>query len=85
MEQYYFNDGTSYYEPTKATGWLIATYIVALLGGWLAIVFGFRVYFAKVEVDGDKVPKYIQSHRTLGLIGGILGVVSLAIWKAVVI
>lgn len=60
-------------EGTKsATGWLIATYIFAALGGLLGVCFGLMVYRNK---------EYKQSHRTLGLIGMILAIISVFVWK----
>ena len=35
------------FEPEKATGWLIATYIFAALGGYLGIFLGFFVYLQR--------------------------------------
>jgi serine/threonine-protein kinase len=72
------------YEPKSATGWLVAIYIFAVLGGWLGVAFGISVYNNKVEfVDGKKMPKYKQSHRTAALIGAILSGVSMIIWITV--
>jgi serine/threonine-protein kinase len=79
------------YEPKPATGWLVAIYLFAVLGGWLGIVFvvlgglgigfGISVYSQKVEfADGRKVPKYKESHRTAALYGAILSVISMFIW-----
>ena len=56
----------------SATGWLIAIYIFASLGGWLGLVLGIYVYRNK---------KYKSSHRTLGLIGAILAILSIFLWK----
>lgn len=56
----------------SATGWLIAIYIFAILGGLLGIAFGIMVYRNK---------KYKESHRTLGLVGAILATISLLIWR----
>ena len=56
----------------SATGWLIATYIFALLGGFLGIIIGIIVYRDK---------EYKSSHRTLGLVGAILAIFSMIFWK----
>lgn len=70
------------YEPVKATGWLIATFIFVLTGGLFAVIFGFSVYNSKVKLsDGSKEHKYIDSHRQLGLLGGILGIISFVVWQ----
>lgn len=70
------------YEPEDATGWLIAAYIFAILGGLLGIVFGLTVYTQKVSfTNGEKVHKYKDSHRQLGLVAAILAGVSMFIWK----
>jgi serine/threonine-protein kinase len=69
-------------EGQSATGWLVAIYIFAALGGLLGLAFGITVYKAKVNLpDGQKVHKYKQSHRTAALIGAILSGVSMIIWK----
>lgn len=75
------------FEPEKATGWLIATYIFAALGGYLGIFLGFFVYFAKVHIydeeydDYYKEYRFIETHRMWGLIGGILAIISVIFWK----
>lgn len=56
----------------SATGWLIATYIFAILGGYLGIILGILVYRDK---------KYKESHRKLGLIGMILAIISIFTWN----
>jgi hypothetical protein len=66
-----------------ATGLLIATYVFGLLGGFLGIICGFHVYASKLILpDGTRVHKFKKSHRLAGLMGGILGIVSLVCWKA---
>lgn len=68
----------------NATGWLIAVYIFAALGGFLGIIFGIMVYNDKVVLgDGTKVHKYKQSHRMLGLVGVVLSIISVFVWKFV--
>ena len=59
-------------EKESATGLLIATYIFAILGGMLGVIFGIMVF---------KDKKYKDSHRTLGIIGTILAIISMFIWK----
>lgn len=81
MTPNYYNQGPVFYTPSKATGWLVATYICALMGGLLAIAFGLTVFSSKVYADGYRVPKYIKSHRVFGLIGAILGAVSAIVWR----
>jgi serine/threonine-protein kinase len=73
------------YEPKPATGWLIAIYIFAVLGGLLGIALGILIYNDKVQfADGKKTPRYKQSHRTAALIGAILSGVSIIIWITVI-
>lgn len=70
------------YEEQEATGWLIAAYVFAVLGGLLGIVFGVTVHNAKVMLpDGDKVYKYKSSHRDLGLVAAVLAGISMIIWN----
>ena len=60
----------------SATGMLIATYIFALLGGLLGIIFGIIVY---------KNKKYLPSHRKLALVGAVLAGISAIIWNVVAV
>ena len=69
------------YEPEDATGWLIAAYVLAILGGLLGIVIGIMVYNQKIIVNGEKEYKYKQSHRQFGLGAAILAVISIIIWN----
>lgn len=73
-------NGIDYNKP--ATTWLIFTYIFVITGGLLAIVFGIHVYKSMVpDENGEKVYKYKDAHRKLGLVGAILGAVSGIIWR----
>lgn len=78
-----------YYQEKSATGWLIATYICAILGGLFGLVIGLYVYRAtEIIIDPNtnqyrKVKKYKESHRTLGLVGAILAAVSIICWRIV--
>lgn len=56
----------------SATGWLIATFIFAILGGLLGLAFGIVVYRNR---------EYKDTHRKLGLLGAILSAISFAVWK----
>lgn len=68
------------YEPQSATGWLVASFVFAVLGGWLGIVLGIIVFSKKVEDDnGDKVYKYKNSHRKLGLVAVVIAVISMLV------
>ena len=69
------------YEPEDATGWLIAAYVFAILGGLFGIAFGIMVYNQKIIVNGEKEYKYKESHRQLGLGAAILAVISIIIWN----
>lgn len=70
------------YEPEEATGWLVAAYIFAVLGGLLGIAFGIMIYNQKtILINGTKVYKYKDSHRQLGLLAAILSGISMFIWK----
>lgn len=77
------NPSTEYqYEPDEATGWLIAAYIFALLGGFFGIAFGYVVWHDKVKLsNGEKVYKYKDSHRYMGLGAMILAIISIFVWK----
>ena len=76
-----------YYEEKSATGWLIAAYICAILGGLFGLIIGLHVYRAtETRLDPNtnqiyKVKKYKESHRTLGLVAAILAIVSIFFWK----
>ena len=70
------------YLPENATGLLIATYIFAILGGLLGIAFGIIIYTKKIVLtNGEKVYKYKDSHRQLGLIAAIIAVISMFVWN----
>lgn len=70
-------DETSLYIEKDATGWLIAAFTFAVLGGLLGLVFGLTVYNSKIQyTDGRKVPKYKKDHRTLGLAAAVLSCIS---------
>lgn len=76
------DDDITVYEPEDATGWLVAAYIFAILGGLLGIAFGVMIYNQKVIIaNGEKVHKYKDSHRQLGLVAAILAGISMFIWK----
>ena len=69
-------------EGKNATGWLIAIYFFAILGGLLGLFFGLIVYRQKVDMpNGEKVYKYKDSHRKAALGGAILSCISMIIWK----
>ena len=70
------------YEPDEAIGWLIAAYILAFLGGIFGIVIGIMVWNQKIKLnDGEKVFKYKDSHRYMGLGAAILSIISIFVWK----
>jgi len=72
------------YQPKSATGWLVAIYIFAFLGGLLGFAFGISVYVQKIDLsNGQTVHKYKESHRSAALIGAILSVISFLFWVAV--
>lgn len=73
---------TPVYYPEDATGWLIAAYIFAFLGGLLGIAFGIMIYTQKINLtNGEKVHKYKDSHRQLGLVAAIIAGISMFVWK----
>ena len=77
---------STYYEEQNATGWLIAAYVFAFLGGLLGVVFGIQVFRDRITLqDGEKVYKYKSSHRTLGLIAAILSGISMIVWKVYIL
>jgi hypothetical protein len=66
-----------------ATGLLIATYVLAPLGGLIGIFLGFHIFASKLVLsNGTKVAKFKKSHRIAGLVGGIMSIVSFICWKA---
>lgn len=65
-----------------ATGWLIAAYVFALLGGLLGVAFGVMVASSKKKLtDGTKVYQYKKSHRQLGIIATVIAIISIFIWR----
>lgn len=70
------------HEGESAKGWLIAIYIFAVLGGLLGVILGISIYRDKIQLsDGNKVYKYKQSHRNKALVGAILSIISVIIWR----
>lgn len=68
-----------------ATGWLIAGYIFALLGGLLGVIIGAHLAFSKiVSADGKKIPRYVTSTKNQGIVIFIIAVVSMIVWNIVV-
>jgi hypothetical protein len=68
-------------QEQRATGWLIAIYLFAILGGWLGIALGLYVFFAGTrDENGIKMPRFIDSHRKAAIGGAILAFVSMISW-----
>lgn len=66
----------------SATGWLIAAYICAILGGFFGIIIGLMVALSKQQqLDGSKIYTYKKSDRRLGVIASIISVVSMIAWR----
>lgn len=66
----------------SATGWLIAAYVFAILGGLLGIIFGMMVAMKKTQLyDGSKIYVYKKSDRTLGIIAAVIAAISFIVWK----
>lgn len=65
------------YQYKKATGWLIVTFVCDIICPLLAFIFGMYVYLATVNLDGEPEPKYIVTHRYLGLTGVIFSLPSI--------
>ncbi len=79
-------EAESAYEPKKATWWLVAAAVFAILGGLFGLAFGITVYNAKIKLpDGTKVKKYKESHRTIGLVIAILSAISSICWKVAMV
>lgn len=77
---------TQPFEGESAKGWLIAIYIFAVLGGLLGVIFGITTYRDKIQLsDGNKAYKYKQSHRSMALVGAILSIISMLIWRIALI
>lgn len=80
------NEENAKYVEKDATGWLIAAYIFAILGGFLGIILGTVVATGKVEmVSGEKIYKYKSDHRRLGWGAAILSIISMVVWKFVIL
>jgi hypothetical protein len=72
------------YEKNAGSGWLIAGYIFALLGGLIGIWIGSRLLFGKVKLtDGTIVKTYDESSRTQGTIILVLAIISIIVWNVV--
>jgi serine/threonine protein kinase len=67
-------------EGQSGTGWIIAGYIFALLGGWLSIVIGLSIAIKKeLTIDGQKIFKYKKSTRNHGWAIFAIGMISIII------
>lgn len=67
-----------------AKGMLIATYILAVLGGLLGIVLGMNIATGKEkQPDGTKKYKYKKSDRKLGKIAVVVAIISIIVWNIV--
>ena len=70
------------YEPADATGWLIAVYVFAILGGGIGLGLGLYVANRQVRLpDGRKAYKYQGSQRVGGLIGAGISLVMMILWQ----
>jgi hypothetical protein len=57
------------------SGWIIAGYIFALLGGFFGVITGYVIYSSKKTLpNGQRVPTYTASDRTHGKIILITGI-----------
>jgi hypothetical protein len=65
------NKPTTKEEKKASLGWIIAGFIFALLGGYLGAAMGFQYAFGN----------YRRQDKILGWIMGIIGVLSITIWK----
>lgn len=75
------NEGSTKYVPEEAPITLVLAYIFAFLGGWLGIVLGLYVSRTKTKLaNGEKVYKYKDSHRQLGLVAAIVSVLAAIVW-----
>jgi surface antigen len=64
----------------SATGWIIAGYIFALLGGLLGVAIGATLWNSKVkDAYGNKVQKYNAGTRRHGFIILVIGAVMFAL------
>lgn len=66
----------------SATGWLIAAYIFAVLGGLFGVIIGAMIASQKQkQLDGTKKYVYKKADRRYGLIAAIVAIISMIIWK----
>lgn len=66
----------------NATGWLIAAFVFAILGGFFGICLGVIVASSKQkQSDGSKIYVYKKSHRQLGMVAAVLAAISMFVWK----
>lgn len=67
------------------TGWLIAGYIFALLGGLLGVIIGAHLAFSKIiSADGQKIPRYVTSTKNQGIVIFLIAIVSMIVWNIVI-
>lgn len=76
---------TTEYVPEEAPITLLIAYVCALLGGLLGLILGIHVAATKIRLsNGEKVYKYKESHRQMGLVAAILSVVAGIAWFFVI-
>lgn len=69
-------------EGQSGTGWIIAGYIFALLGGWFGLAIGISIATGKERTtDGQRILKYKKSTRNHGWAIFVIGVISMIIWN----
>ncbi len=77
-EQDQIVDGVDYNK--SATGWLIASFVFAVLGGLLGWIFALQIMQSKVTLpDGTKAYTYKKQHRTIALFIFIPAVILFAV------
>ncbi len=63
--------------PTRsATGWIVAGYILSLLGGLLGILIGLHLSFGKyISPEGHRIPKFSKTARINGMVIFIISLI----------
>lgn len=62
------------------TGWLVAAWVFATLGGLIGILFGLKLATSKINYGNHRIYRYKKQHRQLGLAAACVSPISMLIW-----
>jgi len=73
-------------QPEKGKFWLIAGYILAILGGVLGVIIGLYMWSSKKTLpNGQRVYHFVKEERRHGFYIFIIGIVCFILWRTLAI